>query len=77
MSKEGTLLVVGVLVLVSPFLGLPMSWLTFLLPILGAIVITISQIIRKERKTPSMRSDAASSAAVREVPVYDAPSPIA
>jgi hypothetical protein len=55
MSKEVTLSIVGVLVLVTPYLGLPMSWLAVLLPALGAIILVIAQIIRRQGTAPQQR----------------------
>ena len=52
MSKEGTLFTVGVLVMLAPFAGLPMSWLEWLLPIFGAIIIIAAYLVRQERAAP-------------------------
>jgi hypothetical protein len=49
MSKEGTLFTVGVLVMLAPFSGLPLSWLTWILVALGAIVVIVAYFVRQER----------------------------
>jgi peptidoglycan/LPS O-acetylase OafA/YrhL len=49
MSKEGTLFTVGVLVMLAPFSGLPLSWLAWILVVLGAIVIIVAYFVRKDR----------------------------
>lgn len=52
MSKETILIIVGVLVVLSPFLGLPASWLSLILPALGAVVVGIAYAdIAKRRRT--------------------------
>lgn len=53
MSKETTLIIVGVLVVLSPFLGLPESWLSVILPILGAVILVLGYLtFDRRRKTP-------------------------
>lgn len=46
MSHEGTLTLLGVLILLAPFLGLPYSWLMVILPLAGLSIITLSIILR-------------------------------
>lgn len=75
MSKEGTLITIGVLVLLTPFLGLPSSWLAWILPILGVITLAIGQLIRKERTAPRLASVEAPAAPI--ISMHDAPSHIA
>ncbi|KND47903.1 MAG: hypothetical protein AB199_04065 [Parcubacteria bacterium C7867-004] len=41
MSRVRLLIIIGSLVVLSPFMGLPMSLLSFLLPVLGLGVIAI------------------------------------
>ncbi len=48
MSKEGTLVTVGILVAISPFIGLPYSWLAWILPVLGGITVLVGYVIRKD-----------------------------
>jgi hypothetical protein len=49
MSREATLILIGLLVIVSPFSGLPVSWLQWLLPVLGIIVAVIGYSLRMEK----------------------------
>jgi len=50
MSRERLLIIIGVLVLLSPFVGVPLAILSWILPILGAGVslIGISYAVRKK-----------------------------
>ena len=48
MSKEGTLVTVGILTAVAPFIGLPYSWLAWILPVLGIITVIVGYVIRKD-----------------------------
>lgn len=53
MSKETTLIIVGVLIVLSPFLGLPESWLSVILPILGLAILVLAYLtFERRRKTP-------------------------
>lgn len=52
MSKEGTLFTVGVLVMLAPFAGLPMSWLAWILPLLGAVVVIVAYLVRQQHAAP-------------------------
>lgn len=49
MSRESLLIVIGVLVLVSPFLGLPGSVLAVIHAALGALTLSIGIWLRRER----------------------------
>lgn len=49
MSKEGILITIGVLTALSPFSGLPLSWLSWILPILGIATIYIGYAARRSR----------------------------
>lgn len=46
MSRESTVILFGFLVAVSPFIGLPLSILSFVLPILGALIVLIGITLR-------------------------------
>ncbi len=74
MSKEGTLITLGVLVAISPFLGLPLSWLSFFLPVMGTITLFIGYLIRRDHVASHTRLQT-----VQDTPSFDtsAPSPIA
>ncbi|KND49415.1 MAG: hypothetical protein AB203_04445 [Parcubacteria bacterium C7867-008] len=52
MSRERLLIIVGLLVVFSPFIGLPLAILVWVLPILGGIVtlIGISYVVRKRNQ---------------------------
>ncbi len=49
MSRESVLSILGVLVLFSPFLGVPLSLLAWILPVLGALVFGIALSLRRDR----------------------------
>ncbi|MBU1292550.1 hypothetical protein KJ819_00595 [Patescibacteria group bacterium] len=49
MSRESVLSILGVLVLLSPFLGLPLAILSFILPLLGALTLGIALSLRRDR----------------------------
>jgi len=68
MSKEGTLITVGVLVILSPFLGLPSSFLAFALPVLGAITLFVGYTIRKEKVNQRAAEAPAAPALSHEMP---------
>lgn len=46
MTRESFLILLGVLVALSPFLGLPLTWLAVLLPLLGLITLGIGYTLR-------------------------------
>lgn len=46
MSHESTLFLLGILVMLSPFFGLPYSWLMVIMPFLGLAVAALSVILR-------------------------------
>ena len=50
MSRESMLILLGILVMLSPFLGLPLSLLAWLLPFLGFVTLGIGISLRTERK---------------------------
>ncbi len=49
MSRESMLILLGILVMLSPFLGLPLSLLAWLLPFLGLVTLGIGISLRTER----------------------------
>lgn len=57
MSRESVLILLGILVMLSPFLGIPLPWLSVLLPVLGLSVVVIGITYRGKRtqapETPS------------------------
>lgn len=49
MSRESVLILFGLLVAFSPFSGLPISWLAWILPILGATVLVIGVSFKAQK----------------------------
>lgn len=49
MSRVSTLILLGVLIALSPFLGLPLSILMWVLPILGLMVLLTGVSLRARR----------------------------
>ncbi|HQU07467.1 MAG: hypothetical protein B7X04_00495 [Parcubacteria group bacterium 21-54-25] len=49
MSSESTLILFGFLIIITPFLGLPFSWYSYILPILGLFVFGIGLSFRMRR----------------------------
>ncbi len=47
MSRESFLVLLAVFVIVSPFAGLPLSWLQVLLPVLGGLILIIGISLRR------------------------------
>lgn len=62
MSHVTTLILLGVLVGIAPFAGLPISWLSWILPILGLCVIASGLSLRQSRVRAEMRASAAAPA---------------
>ncbi len=50
MARSSILILLGALVVLTPYLGLPYSWLMALLPILGVCVILIGITLRSKRR---------------------------
>ena len=54
MSRESLLILVGILVALSPFVGLPLVWLAFVTPFLGAVVVLIGfSLVSRKRNMQS------------------------
>ena len=49
MSRASVLVLVGFLVILIAFMGIPLSWLRILYPILGFVVVTVGFVMRSER----------------------------
>ncbi|MEA2701833.1 MAG: hypothetical protein QOE22_542 [Candidatus Parcubacteria bacterium] len=47
MNRENVLIVLGVLIGISPYLGVPLSMLGIVLPVLGLLVIAIGLMLRR------------------------------
>jgi hypothetical protein len=58
MSRTTTLITLGVLIFLSPFLGLPFSWLSWIIPLLGLGVVASGLSLRQERVRAQMRAAA-------------------
>ena len=65
MSRESILIALGVLIALTPYSGLPLSILAFVLPVLGLLVGAIGMTLRV-RHTRAVRQ-------AEVVPVYEAP----
>ena len=52
MSREGLLIFLGILIFLIPFSGLPFSWLSWILSLLGIIVGIIGFSLRAKRASP-------------------------
>jgi hypothetical protein len=59
MSRENILILLGLLVMLAPFSGLPISWLEFILPIIGLAVGAIGYSFRP-RSEPSATTETVS-----------------
>ncbi|MEJ0053565.1 MAG: hypothetical protein WDN10_02450 [bacterium] len=62
MSRVSTLILLGVLVFLSPFSGLPVSWLSWFLPILGIAIVVAGLSLRQSRVRAEIRASAAAPA---------------
>ncbi len=49
MSRESTLILLGILIALTPFVGLPLLWRAILLPIFGALVVLIGITLRAHK----------------------------
>lgn len=68
MKREHVLIVLGVLVAISPYLGVPLSILGFILPVLGLLVIIVGVMIRRTNQL-SLRH----AASERALPIHEVP----
>ncbi len=50
MKRESLLILVGALLILSPFLGLPYTWLMFIVPGLALVVISIGVSLRLPKR---------------------------
>lgn len=49
MTRESFLILLGILVVLSPFAGLPLSILSWILPVLGLLIVLIGVLYRRDR----------------------------
>ena len=68
MTRESVLIILGVIIAASPYLGLPRSILGILLPILGLIVLAIGVMMRRTGQF-SLRHRTSE----RVLPIHEAP----
>jgi hypothetical protein len=52
MTRERTLIILGAIVLLSPWSGLPLAWLTWILLGIGVVVMVIGFTLIRRSKTP-------------------------
>lgn len=57
MSKKNIVTLLGVLVILAPFIGLPYSWLMVLLPLLGIGIVVTAFLMRRKDTTPTVTYD--------------------
>jgi len=57
MKKESFLLVVGILVFITPFLGVPQSWIAVYLYVLGSTVVLIALSCRLHARRQDREQD--------------------
>jgi hypothetical protein len=52
MSRNKTILLIGLLLVIMPFLGFPSAWKTFFYILMGAILITMAVVGHTRRRSP-------------------------
>lgn len=67
MSRSSVLILVGIILIVAPFAGVPSSWLAFLIPFLGVIVCIVGFSVRESQVKNSMTAMAAAQSPKAEV----------
>ncbi|HYE23359.1 MAG TPA: hypothetical protein VEA92_02840 [Candidatus Paceibacterota bacterium] len=67
MTRESLLIALGILLAITPFLGLPYSWIMVIIPVLSAGVVVIGVTLRKKRSAESSRVEPVAP------PPYEAP----
>ena len=67
MTREQVLILLGILVALSPYIGLPLSILGFVLPVLGLMIVGIGVLLRRKDQL-SLRH----AASERALSVYEA-----
>ncbi|MBU6323819.1 MAG: hypothetical protein KGI41_03715 [Patescibacteria group bacterium] len=71
MSSGSVLILLGVLILLAPFSGLPFSWLTLVLLVIAVVVIGIGINVRTKKAPPAAATAAApETPAAGEAPHY-------
>lgn len=72
MTRESVLIALGVLIGVSPYLGIPLSMLGVVLPVLGLIVIAIGVMLRRTNQLSLRHAALERSLRIHE-PSHEAP----
>jgi len=67
MTRESLLITLGILLALTPFLGLPNTWTMVIVPVLAAGVIVIGAMLRRKRSQESSRVEPVAP------PPYEAP----
>ncbi|KND50774.1 MAG: hypothetical protein ABA06_04790 [Parcubacteria bacterium C7867-001] len=49
MTRETALIALGVLIMLTPFIGLPVSWRAYIVPVLGLLVVLVAVTLRARR----------------------------
>ena len=49
MTTESTLILLGILTALAPFLGLPYAWLMWIVPLLGMLILAAAIVLRARR----------------------------
>ncbi|MBP6860245.1 MAG: hypothetical protein KBC38_01620 [Candidatus Pacebacteria bacterium] len=62
MSKEGMVVLLGALVLILPFSGIPSAWLSFVYPILGLAITALALMLLRLRRDARARRESAAPA---------------
>lgn len=52
MSRESLIMLFGFLTALSPFAGLPYSWLQIIIPLFALVIIGTAYLMRSERRAP-------------------------
>ena len=50
MSNEGLLMTLGIMIAISPFVGVPSSWLSLIVPLLGVAAAATAFLMLRARK---------------------------
>ncbi|MBP9816777.1 MAG: hypothetical protein KBD05_02010 [Candidatus Pacebacteria bacterium] len=72
MSRAGTLILLGILIALTPFIGLPLSLLAWVLPILGLLVLLTGVALRR-RMQAEERSAEPPAAAPASFDIHEPP----
>lgn len=68
MTIDAIIMLLGLFVALTPFLGFPASWDNVLLPIAGSVIVFLGIIVRRRGLIPRLRPPRRTSAYVESVP---------